>query len=98
MIALPFSPPATVPFFLKKDAVFKNYISKFDVNQVLNALKTSNFPIHKLFEEYREIFDYFDDWIVICADKENNNISEIIMKAKEEEHIETIEWNKSISA
>ncbi len=71
-------------------------ISKFDVSQVLNVLKTSNFPIHKLFKEYREIFDYFDDWIVICADEENSNLSEIIMKVKEEEHIETIEWNKSI--
>lgn len=47
---------------------------------------------HKLYDNYREIFAWFDDWIVIKTNYANTAITGIEVRKKEETHIETCEW------
>ena len=49
-------------------------------------------PAHHLFDKYRCIFRQFDDWVLVRADEDNREITDIIMKPKEDKHIETINW------
>lgn len=48
--------------------------------------------IMELFEKYKKVFEYFDDWILIKANDANTEIKEIVVKKKEENHVETCEW------
>ncbi len=45
-----------------------------------------------IWECYREIYDYFDDWVLIKANEFNSQITDIIAKRKLGKHIETCEW------
>lgn len=47
-----------------------------------------------LWSHHRDVFNYFDDWVVVQGNEDNIEIQNILMKKKEKEHIETIEWGK----
>lgn len=59
------------------------------INKVMNSV---NSPVYELYDKYMKIFGYFDDWVVIVADERGNEIEQIIMKRKEQVHIETNNW------
>lgn len=46
----------------------------------------------KLYKNYKRIYEYFDDWILIEANEDYTDIEDIIVKKKSENHIETCEW------
>ena len=48
--------------------------------------------VMKFYHEYRKIFDYFDDWILIKTNEENTEITDIVMKKMSENHVETCGW------
>ena len=47
---------------------------------------------YRFFEKYRNVFTYFDDWILVKADEEYSEVTEIIVKEKGVVHIETNLW------
>ncbi len=48
--------------------------------------------VHEFYRQYKKIYDYFDAWVLIKANEENTENTDIIVKKKTEEHIETCEW------
>ena len=58
----------------------------FDHDIMLKELCDDKFPVECFYHNYRQLFDYFDDWIVIDSDMK------IKCRKNEDNHIETIEW------
>ena len=60
------------------------------VSEIRDGILAERYPIHDgLYEKYRVIFDYFDDWVVVVP---TDSGLQFKMKKKTETHIETIEW------
>lgn len=49
-------------------------------------------PLMQLWDNHNPIYDAFDDWVLIRTDEDHQNVTEIVLKPKTEEHIETIFW------
>lgn len=49
-------------------------------------------PVYHLFEKYDRIFRRFDDWVVIKTDGDKAEITDVVMRLKDDRHIETINW------
>lgn len=61
--------------------------------EVMQSIKCKGkLSVMKFYEGYQKIFKYFDDWVLIKADETNTEIREILVKKKEENHVETNEW------
>ena len=41
---------------------------------------------------YNDIYNYFDEWIIVLVNEETHEITGFKMKRKTENHIETIDW------
>lgn len=66
---------------------------KYDMETVYKDIDAyGKLSMYKLFEKHHQIFAYFDDWVLIKTDDAYRDITEIIVKKKEEKHIETCEW------
>lgn len=63
-----------------------------DVDTIVDKIIESSNPIFMMFENYKTIFKYFDDWILITADESGNDVGEIVIRKKEEQHLETFLW------
>ena len=63
-----------------------------DIDNIVDEILTSSRPIHVIFEKYKTIFNYFDDWILITTDEMSKEVSGIIMRKKDERHLETFLW------
>lgn len=60
--------------------------------EILTELSKDDYPVYKMFDKYRWLFDYFDDWIVVECDSNFKDVTGFKMKSKQETHIETIYW------
>lgn len=72
------------PYLEEKGIDFKNVYSIL--------LKETKFNLYKLYNNYRVVFDYFDDWILIKANNEYTELDEIIMHKNTDVHVETNTW------
>ena len=90
--------------YYEEDEGFRDYL-KFlntrredfmdDMEGILNGdwwRKPGESFVHVLWSHYRDVFNYFDDWILIQANEDNTEIRDIVLHKKERDHIETIEW------
>lgn len=59
---------------------------------IFKKLINSEQSIYELWNDYHDIFEYFDDWVVVEIDDSQKNIRAFKMKKKSEEHIETVYW------
>ena len=60
---------------------------------IKEQILADEFPIHCFWEKYKPLFDYFDDWILIKTDKDYENITDIVLRKKQDgNRIETIDW------
>ena len=50
--------------------------------------------VHILWSHHRDVFNYFDDWVLIQANEDNTEIRDIVLHKKERQHTETIAWGK----
>ena len=79
------------------DTLFQNII-KEKYPQGIDKIRSEVFSKNKkhcylLWDNYREIFDYFDDWVVVKTSEDKKEITGFLIKKKqEEERIETINW------
>lgn len=78
----------------KLDSEFQEFLAGMDADKIFNCICSDRFPIGYLFDNHRKIFSYFDDWIVVKCDEEYKDITSIIMKKHEDQHIETIYWSE----
>ncbi|WP_415944133.1 hypothetical protein [Megasphaera elsdenii] len=65
-----------------------------NVEEVKKAILDSDDPLYELYEHYKNIFNYFDDWIAVDCDENYQKITNIYMKprAPETERMETCDW------
>lgn len=81
--------------YIKKDKDFNIFLKKKKVcaEKFISRIKADEeFDTYDFFHEYNEIFEYFDDWILVKTNKTNKKITDFILKKKTKKHIETINW------
>ncbi len=80
--------------YLAEDAVFAELLKDKKINpeELLAELLGEDYPLYHLFDYHREVFAYFDDWILAVTEENDKKIARYILKPKTEKHIETIEW------
>lgn len=69
---------------------------KEKVVEMAAKLAAENHPVYRLFDWYKPVFDYFDDWIVVRATEDGAEVKEIVMRKKEKPHVETIFWDEGM--
>lgn len=53
-------------------------------------------PCYRLWDEYKDIFCYFDDWVVVKTDKERKNITGFLLWKKQgDDRAETLYWTEN---
>ena len=90
-----------------EDAEFRDYLKfmntdreafLFDMEGILRGDWAKQWSgesfVHMLWSHHRDVFNYFDDWVVVQTNEDNTEIRDILMQKKERQHIETIEWGK----
>lgn len=83
--------------YAEKDEEFRAFLEKegYVAKDVLNSItdeENGHAQIMDLYDQYRKIFSYFDDWVLVKANADNAEIVEIVVKKKTDPHIETNEW------
>lgn len=81
--------------YIEKESAFKRFLDerKYDVEDVIkNISEDGLLSAMNLYHTYQEIFDYFDDWILIKTNTEASEIMDIVVRAKDDTHIETCYW------
>lgn len=76
----------------KTDKEFESLLEGMDIDEIYQKLIDDDFPIDEFWEKSKNLFSYFDDWIVIRCDEECVKVTNIIMKKKSDNRVETIEW------
>lgn len=92
--------------YYEEDEEFRAYLKfmnfsrqdfKGDMEGILNGewrMRPGESYVHMLWSHHRDVFNYFDDWVLIQANEDNTEIQDILLRKKERTHIETIEWEK----
>lgn len=58
-----------------------------------DVLQEEENPCHKIWDNFREIYSYFDDWAVVKTDESGKKITGFLLhKDQGEERTETIDW------
>ena len=63
-----------------------------EIMKTIREKESGLLNMYRFFEKYRNVFTYFDDWILVKADEEYSEVTEIIVKEKGVAHIETNLW------
>lgn len=65
----------------------------YDLEKVIKEIEyEGTLSMYELYRKFYKIFAYFDDWVLIKADDDCKNITEIIVRKKEDTHLETCNW------
>ena len=81
--------------YAEKDIAFASLLKGkgYESKKILeDIIKDGNDALYELYDGYREIFNYFDDWILLRTDSDCTEIEDIIMHRKSDIHIETYMW------
>ena len=76
---------------------FMKYVEKegYYVPEVMkdeDIKREGRISVMRFYDKYRKIFKYFDDWILIKTNNDDTEITDIVVKKKSDDHIETCEW------
>lgn len=66
--------------------------NNYDAEKLIEFFENSDSPLYDLYREYKPIYEYFDDWIVIKFNGECETGKNIVLKKKSENHVETCYW------
>lgn len=50
--------------------------------------------VMNFYRQYKDIFEYFDDWVVVHGKNNDAEVGEIVVKKKTEKHVETCDWGQ----
>ena len=81
--------------YVEEDAAFVKYMEKngYALKTVIKEINVDGMlSVVELYDRYKKIYDYFDDWILIKANVDNTEIEDIIVKKRKKKHIETCKW------
>ncbi len=76
----------------KIDPGFAALMKKYDRCAIIQSIDASDWPIQVLYENYRDLFHYLDDWAVIILDAEQKKVASIQIRKAENPRTETIDW------
>ena len=63
------------------------------IDKIRKAVSSSDFPCHQIWEKYRFIYKFLDDWVVVKTNDEMTTLTGFVVKRKQSENrIETIDW------
>ncbi|MDY5987248.1 hypothetical protein [Sporofaciens sp. SGI.106] len=74
---------------------FKTFMNEndYDSEIILDAISEDGIPsLYSLYDKYRKIYEYFDNWILVRTNDDYTDITEIVMQKKEDVHVETCMW------
>lgn len=79
--------------YYNEDDSFKDFVrnNNYDVQAVKEELEKSEDYVVAFCDSFYGLTDYFDSWAVINTD-DKGDINKIILRPKEDKHIETINW------
>lgn len=68
-----------------------------DITAIREAvLSDADDPLYYLWEHYKKIYEYFDEWVVVRAAEDMEEIKEIMVRRRQDgERMETIYWGGS---
>lgn len=81
--------------YKETDYSFRNYLEEkgYDSKKILDEIiQKGDNALYKLYDSYKELYNYFDDWILIRANSDCTEIKEIIIQKKKDIHVETYLW------
>ena len=65
----------------------------YDSQEILNTIyQQKGDSLYILYDRYRNIYKYFDDWILVKANSDYTKIEQIVMRKKADVHVETCVW------
>ena len=81
--------------YMQKNRDFEYYLEQEGCNPetvMTDIEKDGQLNIWKLYDKYQNIWRYFDDWIVIKTNEDDTEIVEIVVRKREDIHVETCNW------
>ena len=78
--------------FAQENPSFRDYVelNNSSLTSITEGIrKEGRLSMCSFFNRYEKIFQYFDDWVLIKTDADDIEVTDIIVKKKEETHIET---------
>ena len=76
--------------YLKDNTPTDNVSFSEKITSIRDSVLAEKFPIHHgLFDNFKYIFEYFDDWVVVVPEESGLRF---MLRKKADEHVETIEW------
>ncbi len=77
---------------IRESLVGTDYSDEAAIRTMEEEVMADRYPLRAFWEHYRPVFNCFDDWVLIKADESGTKVKEILLKPKEEPHVETIHW------
>ena len=84
--------------YYSSDVDFRNMIKEkysVGIDEIRKDVMDAHNSCYRIWEKYRFIYDYFDDWIVIDVDENEQNITGVKIHKNQDNsdvRIETIDW------
>lgn len=82
--------------YVEKDVEFQAFLAEKELTpeKIMDDIKEDNGLLSdiKFFDYHKSVFHYFDDWIVVETNEDEDEVTGFILKKKTEKHIETCEW------
>lgn len=81
--------------YMQKNRDFEYYLEQEGCNPetvMTDIEKDGQLNIWKLYDKYQNIWRYFDDWIVIKTNEDDTEIAGIVVRKREDIHVETCNW------
>lgn len=81
--------------YMQENRDFEYYLEQEGCNPetvMTDIEKDGQLNIWKLYDKYQNIWRYFDDWIVIKTNEDDTKIVGIVVRKREDIHVETCNW------
>lgn len=81
--------------YMQKNRDFEYYLEQEGCKPetvMTDIEKDGQLNIWKLYDKYQNIWRYFDDWIVIKTNEDDTEIVGIVVRKREDIHVETCNW------
>lgn len=81
--------------YADENSDFRNFLERerYCRENVIQSIEDKGIlSVMKLYKYHKKIFEYFEDWILIKTNDMNTEISDIVVRKKEDKHVETYQW------
>lgn len=80
--------------YIEEDITFREFMEEkgYDNEKIWSQYENKEYALYEFLDRYNDIYNYFDEWIIVLVNEETHEITGFKMKRKTENHIETIDW------